>query len=271
MQKDNLGTRMKLYEGVEAQRRLMPLLPICARLDGKCFSSFTRGLKRPYDERMSRIMVETTRALMVETCALLGYTQSDEISLFWYSDNLKSQVYFDGRIQKMVGDLAAFASLVFNELLVKHLPEKVGKRARFDARVWNVPNLQEAANTFLWRELDATKNSISMAASHYYSHRELQNKHSGDMQEMLHAKGVNWNTYPLFFKRGTFLQRHSVTKPFTVEELECLPEKHEARKNPDLVIKRHVVEVMYMPPFSKVINRVDVLLGASPFTDSEDK
>jgi tRNA(His) 5'-end guanylyltransferase len=214
-------------------------------------------------------MVETTRALMTETCALLGYTQSDEISLCWYSDSLKSQVYFDGRVQKMVGDLAAFASLVFNELLVDGLPEKAGQRARFDARVWTVPNLQEVANTFLWRELDATKNSVSMAASHYYSHRELQNKHGGEMQDMLHAKGINWNDYPAFFKRGTFLQRRLVAKPFTSEELERLPEKHEARRNPDLVVERQVVVEVDMPPFSKVTNRVDVLLGALPLTDED--
>lgn len=30
--KDDLGDRMKLYEGMEAGRRLMPLLPAMARL-----------------------------------------------------------------------------------------------------------------------------------------------------------------------------------------------------------------------------------------------
>lgn len=263
-----IGMRMKMYEGVEAQRRLMPLLPMCARLDGKCFSGFTRGLLRPYDERLTRVMQETTQALMEETVAFLGYTQSDEISLFWYCDTFRSQVYFDGRIQKMVGDLAAFASLVFNELLVTLLPEKAGQRARFDARVWNVPTVAEVANTFLWRERDATKNSVSMAARHYYSHNELHRKSGSDMQEMLFAKGVNWNDYPASFKRGTFFQRREVCRPFTVDEIEVLPERHEARRNPDLVVTRHEVQKLDMPPFDAVTNRVDVLLGASPVVDS---
>ena len=36
-----LGDRMKAYEAVEAQRRVDSNLPVCARIDDKCFSSFT--------------------------------------------------------------------------------------------------------------------------------------------------------------------------------------------------------------------------------------
>ena len=50
---DALGDRMKGYEMVEAGRRFMPLLPVIARSDGKCFSKFTKVLARPFDERLS--------------------------------------------------------------------------------------------------------------------------------------------------------------------------------------------------------------------------
>ena len=66
---DPFSTRMKLYEGKEAQRRFIPLLPIVVRLDGKTFSKFTRGLKRPYDERLSQLMIDTMRYLAQETNA----------------------------------------------------------------------------------------------------------------------------------------------------------------------------------------------------------
>ena len=79
--KDSFGDRMKMYEGIEASRILMPGLPICVRLDGRAFHTFTRGLNRPYDERLSRMMIETTKRLVEDTHALIGYTQSDEISL----------------------------------------------------------------------------------------------------------------------------------------------------------------------------------------------
>ena len=50
-------------------------------------------------------------------------------------------------------------SVFFNRELPKYLPEKVDKMPRFDCRVYNVPTLDEAVNSFLWREQDATKNS----------------------------------------------------------------------------------------------------------------
>lgn len=271
-EKDQFGDRMKLYEGMEAQRRLMPRLPVVIRLDGKCFSKFTKGLKRPYDERMSRLMVETTKALVAETNALMGYTQSDEISLVLYSDSEKSQIYYDGRIQKMVGDLAAFATGVFNRLLPFYIPEKVSSDPlvfpRFDCRVWNVPDKVEAVNSILWREQDATKNSISMAARSVYSHKQVDGKKGCEKQEMLFAKGINWNDYPAFFKRGSFIQKRVVKKKFTTEEMKKLPPKHEARVNPDLTVERTVIEEVDMPKFSSVLNRVEVVFeGATPIVE----
>jgi tRNA(His) 5'-end guanylyltransferase len=90
---------MKEYESAEAGRRLLPLLPVCARIDGNGFSRFTQHLARPFDARLSRLMVDTTRALVEETQALAGYTQSDEISLLWYSADPKTLVFLDRRVQ----------------------------------------------------------------------------------------------------------------------------------------------------------------------------
>src|SRR5215212_3282844 len=96
---DGLGDRMKRYESAEAGRRLMPLLPAVARLDGRAFHAFVKGLTRPFDERLSR--------LMIETVASVGYTQSDEITLAWVPAGTDGQVFFDGRVQKMNSVLAA--------------------------------------------------------------------------------------------------------------------------------------------------------------------
>lgn len=259
MQKDTLGDRMKLFEMMEAGRRFMPFLPVIARIDGRSFSNFTRGLGRPYDKRLSDLMIATTKYLVSETGATCGYTQSDEISLSWLSSTSECQIFFDGRITKMTSTLAALASVYFNKFLPKYLPEKQDQMPTFDARVWNVPNEQEGANAFLWRELDATKNAISMAAQHYYSHNELMNKNSSEKQEMLFQKGVNFNDYPSFFKRGTFIQKKTVVRKFTTTELDKLPEKHEARKNPNLEIERTDYLILDMPPFGKVKNRPQVI------------
>lgn len=264
MSKDDMGDRLKDLEQMEAGRKLIPTLPVCVRIDGKGFSRWTKGLQRPYDEHMSNLMIATTKALAEETNASISYTQSDEISLVLYSDDYKKEIFFDGKIQKLVSVIASMATGYFNLLRPQFIPEKT-EVAFFDCRVWNVPNLTEATNTILWREFDATKNSISMAARHYYSHNQLQDKNGSEMQEMLFAKGVNWNDYPNFFKRGSYIRRITKMIKFSTEEINRLPEQHEARKNPDLMIERSVIEIIDLPPLSKVENRIDVLFfGAEP-------
>lgn len=262
---DEFGDRMKMYEGVEAQRKLMSLLPIVARIDGRSFSTFTQGLERPYCERLSQLMVNTTKHLVQEAGACIGYTQSDEISLIIQQPNFDSQVYFGGRIQKIVSQLAAQASVYFNRHLNDFLPEKSGLAPTFDSRVWNVPNQDEAANVILWRELDATKNSVSMATRAHYSHKAMDGMGRADMMDMLHSKGVNWNDYPAFFKRGTFIQRRVTSRKFTGPELAKLPPGHNAHKNPGLMVERTDYIHIDMPPFGKVVNRVGVIFnGESP-------
>ena len=128
-----------------------------------------------------------------------------------------------------------------------------------------MPTREEAINTLLWRERDASKNSLSMAARHYYPHAALDGLRGPELHERLHEAGVNWNDYPAVFKRGTFVRRESVRRPFDADELESLPAQHEARRNPELVIERTVVQAIEMPPFDKVSNRIAVVFdGASP-------
>ncbi len=266
---DAFGDRMKMFEQAEAGRRFMPLLPVLARLDGKGFSKFTKGMDRPYDVRLSNLMIDTTAHLVKETNACCGYTQSDEITLAWYSDDINSQIFFDGKIQKMVSVLASMCSVYFNS----HLPDMFDARdiehrvgtAVFDCRCWQVPSLVEGANAFLWREYDATKNSISMAASSVYSHKQLDGKNGSEKQELLHQKGINWNDYPSFFKRGSYIQRRVIKSKLRPEDLESLPEKHHARLNPDLEIERSEIKRIDMPRFSSVFNRADVIFrGEEP-------
>lgn len=266
---DDLGDRMKEYEMAEAGRRCMPRLPILARIDGRGFSRFTSDLERPYDRRLSDLMVETVKFLVRETNAVCGYTQSDEISLCWYSSSLESQVVFDGRISKLTSVLAALTTVYFNRRLPEFLPPQYAERMpHFDARVWNVPNLDEAANTFLWREFDATKNSISMAARAHFSHKQIDGKHGGEMQAMLRDKGVEWSEYPAFFKRGTYIQRRKTVRRFTTDELDKLPPRHAAHTNPDLVVERTDYVALDMPPLNTVKNRVEALFeGAEPQVD----
>lgn len=272
---DSLGDRMKELEGRESNRNLIPLLPAMARLDGRAFHTFTKGMGRPYDERMTYLMVETTKSLVAETNAVCGYTQSDEISLAWFSSHYDSQIFFDGRIMKMTSILASMATLYFNRNIKYCFDDPMlyeEQYPMFDCRVWNVPNIEEGANTFLWREKDATRNSIQMAAQSQYSHKQLMNKDCSELQEMLWQKGINWNDYPDRFKKGTYIQRKKIKRKFTCDELEKLPKHHDVFKNPELEVERTDYVQLNMPPLSKVVNRAEVLFyGAEPKVIKDDQ
>lgn len=267
---NGLGERMKFYESQfgENLAYLMPMVPAIIRLDGRAFHSFTKGLDRPFDAGLIQLMVETTKHLVEETNAVLGYTQSDEISLVLYQQEYQSQLYFDGRVSKINSLLASSCSLFFNAKLAEYLPSKVGIQPQFDCRCFSVPNKEEAINAIIWREQDATRNSVQMLGQSKFSHRELQNKNCNEIQEMLfQTHSINWNDLPAQLKRGTYLQRRSVERPFTTEELEKLPPRHEARAKPELSIVRREIAVVDMPILTSVVNKEEVFFdGALPQT-----
>ncbi len=260
---DDFGDRMKRYEGRESDRTFMPFLPTLARLDGRSFHTFCRGLEKPYDENFHSLMVEVTRFLMQEAVPLAGYTQSDEISLVWTS-TAESQAFFNGRAQKMTSILAALASVEFNRLLPQYLPKKAHLRPVFDCRVWQVPTREEAANTFLWRENDASRNSVLAAGQAVFSHKELQGLGTKKVQEKLfQERNINWNDYPAWAKRGSWFRRRWQSRPFTTEDLEKLPPKHHARTNPHLFVGGTTVVREDMPRFGSVNNRAAVIFDAA--------
>lgn len=224
---DAFGDRMKSYEQATTARVAFKGQPIIARLDGKSFHTFTKGLKRPYDERLSRLMVDITKTLVDRFGATCGYTQSDEITLVWFIQVGAKQEYpFNGRFQKFDSVLASMASAYMNKHMASYLPEKVDTMPVFDCRTFVVPTPREACNAILWRQQDATKNAISMAAQSVFSHKQLQGKSGPEMQEMLFWKGINFNDYPYFFKRGTFVRRVKEARVLTEEQLLQIPEQY---------------------------------------------
>lgn len=268
--RDTIGNRMKRYEFRHSSDRLLDHVPAIARMDGKSFHTFTRGFDRPFDSSFSNLMIQVTKLLVHDTGASAGYTQSDEISLIWEQASIESQLFFDGRVSKMVSILAATTSVAFNALLWECMPSKFAEMPVFDARVFSVPNHQEAIRYLQWREADATRNSITMAAQSVYSHRELFKKSSSQKQEMLFQKGINWNQYPASFRRGTYWIRRKITRSYSEEELASLPPRHEAHVNPGLVVERNEIWRPEMPPLRRVANAAQVVFGGeSPIGKSE--
>jgi len=205
---DDLGDRMKSYESGATPARFMKTVPVIVRLDGKGFHNWTKGLERPYDENLYDLMEQVTEYLCQETGAVMGYTQSDEISLIFYNEDIFSQIYFDGKRDKINSILAASCSVQFNKLVAKFLPNKVETIGLFDCRSFHVPNKCEAVNYLVWREQDATRNSIQMAGRAQFSHAQLNNLNCNQIQEKLfQEKSINWNDYPARFKRGCYIQK----------------------------------------------------------------
>lgn len=256
-----IGDRCKEYEELTGSK-LIRKLPTFARLDGRSFHSFTKGMKRPFDESFQKCMVETARALVEEFHPLICYTQSDEITMYWhFEDDISetTKMNFNGRIQKLVSVLAGFASSKFTQLVASvktnsKFADRVSKNPCFDCRVWQVPTKGDALEVFLWREDDATKNSITMAAQSVYSHKELHGKNSSDKQEMLFQKGINWNDYPSHFKRGIFLKRQNYTKETTIEKYEKIPLKKRPKEM--VVTRSHVIE-LDLGPIRQNLNFLD--------------
>jgi tRNA(His) 5'-end guanylyltransferase len=224
---DPLGDRLKAVEQVEAGRRCDRTKPLMARLDGKAFHTFTRGLERPYDVRLSTLMIDTARYLVEQTHAKLSYTQSDEISLHWtIPDPTSGETFlFSGKYQKMASVLAGMASAFFTKELAARIPEKAHLLGVFDCRVWNVEDMNEVYLNYLWRQQDAVKNSISMAAQACFSHKTLHGVGSEEKKQKLRDIGHPWEAEPEFFKWGSFAARRSFAAPLTPEQLNKIPEK----------------------------------------------
>lgn len=267
----DLAYRMREYEDIEAGRRFMRRLPVCVRVDGKRFSLFTADLNKPFDERFSTCMVETTKYLVTELHAIIGYCQSDEITLIFYVDNPDGSILFDGRISKLTSVVASMASVAFFKNLLVHLPEKTAGYPVFDGRAWAVPSKEEAVNVLIHREMDCGRNSVSIAANHKFSHSQLTGKSSKEKQEMLfQGHGINWNDYPDRFKRGTYVRRVPVLRKLSCEERERIPERW--RLEEDALVNRTETVVLTMPPLAKIVNKVAVIFdGAQPeLQDSKD-
>lgn len=211
MKKDEFGNRMKAYE--KSYRQKLPKrLPVLLRIDGKAFHTYTRGMKKPFDEDLNAAMWETMKYLCENIMgAKVGYHQSDEISILVTNyDKLTTETWFDNNVQKIVSVATSLATAKFNQVMQKKYPEK--ELALFDCRVWVLPH-DEVNNYFLWRQQDATKNSISMVAQAHFSPKQLHKKNGADKQDMLMLeKGINWNNLPTWQKRGACVKKENFKK-----------------------------------------------------------
>lgn len=206
----SLGDRMKGYEAV-AKTVLPARTYAVLRADGRAFHSLLRHAAKPFDFDFMADMDATAVALCMEIQgAALGYVQSDEISVLVCDfSGPNSQPWFGGEVQKQVSIAAATASVVFSGER-RNRPNGFRWPGTFDARVFTLPNAVEVGNYFLWRQRDAIRNSIAMAAQAKFPHKQLHRVDTTRMRQMLlDEHGIDWDAYPDGAKRGRVVVKAS--------------------------------------------------------------
>lgn len=233
MKNDDFGDRMKAYESAFTSMKLDPTQFMCVRIDGRGFSKYTRPFTKPFDGRVTNAMVTTTKALVKETHASVGYTQSDEITLIYAPT--EGERIFGGKVSKINSVFASMATAHFNH----HITGADDRHAYFDCRVWQVPTDVEASNVLLWRVQDARKNSISSYFRWNVGHAEMQNLNGEQMKNLLSLRDNDWEDLLNVWKYGTYVKPVIRETFLDQEELERIPE----HKRPvDLKVKRTRVE-----------------------------
>ena len=162
---------------------------------------------------------------------VFGYTQSDEITLVLTDyATIKTDAWFGYNVQKMASISASMATMEFNRLFHQEFEDTILEcdperdditiilerldtlmkkqfKACFDARCFSIP-VDEVCNCLIWRQQDATRNSIEAVGQANFSHRQLMGKSCNEIQDMLFKeKGINWNDLPTDCKRGSACYR----------------------------------------------------------------
>ena len=224
---DALGARMKeQYENrtrYSIPRRTYTII----RLDGKAFHTYTRDCEKPFDKGLIKDFNDAALNVVSQIQgAQFAYVQSDEISILLTDfEDIGTQAWFDGNIQKMASISASLMTAEFNKLRhdrqVKYSLENNidfaesdrWKLAHFDSRVFTIPDRIEVMNYFIWRNQDCARNSSNMVAQSLYSHKELQGKSQSQVHDMLMEKGINWAEYDESLKNGRLIMKESFHIP----------------------------------------------------------
>jgi tRNA(His) guanylyltransferase len=241
---DDIGDRFKAYEACwdfSLPRRM----PMVIRVDGRAFHGIK--LEKPFDVAFFDAMSETAIALCKAIQgSVLAYFQSDEISILARDDMAPNTEAWAGkRLSKVVSLSAAIATAAFN----RASEGRYGQR-QFDSRAFVLPDLSEVTNYLIWRQQDATRNSVSMSAHAAFSHKSLHGVNSNAMIDRLREAGKPWEETPTHFKRGAVCRPVKVFKP--IEYLDnAVVERREwqiDREPPVFTADRAYIEALYRMP-----------------------
>lgn len=216
-----LNEELQEYES-KSKIHLTKKVPVFIRVDGKAFKTFTKGFKKPYDELLSKTMMQTMQAMCeeIQGC-VFGYTASDEITIIltdYHKWNSEPWLNYDA--QKMSSEAASIATEAFNRFFnenrkVLRSPKNADEisiyeayeractiGARFEARCFNVPE-DRVCEMIFWRQNNHRRNVIQSIGRLYFSRKELLGKCNDEVLDMLYEKEhIVWNNLPVVYRIG---------------------------------------------------------------------
>lgn len=198
----DLETRMRALEWFHSLA-VLPGAWTIIRVDGRGFSRFTeQRFDKPFDARFSAVMVDTAQALLTELNGRYAYTESDEISVVLDP----SFELFGREVEKLVSLSASIASAAFTHA--------IGEPACFDSRIWMGTSEDDVADYLSWRQADAARCALNgwcywtlrkEGESQRQATRTLDRATVSAKNELLFARGINFNELPTWQRRGVGL------------------------------------------------------------------
>ncbi|MBE1533043.1 tRNA(His) guanylyltransferase Thg1 family protein [Actinomadura algeriensis] len=202
MRNDDLETRMRARERFHSLT-LHPGAWAIVRVDGRAFSKYTETrFDKPFDPRFSALMAGAAEALLTELGARYAYTESDEISVVFDP----SYEMFGREVEKLVSLSAGIATAAFTHA--------AGEPAVFDSRVWTGTGLDDVVDYLSWRQADAARCALNgwvywtlrnEGRGPKQATREMYRTSVSEKNELLFARGINYNDVPAWQRRGVGL------------------------------------------------------------------
>ncbi len=174
---------------------------------------------------------------------VFGYTQSDELNLLFRRD----ESLFGRKLRKLLSVLAGEASAKFSL--------EMGRLGAFDARISQLPSVDDVVDYFRWRTEDAHRNALNghsywllrnQGLDDHAATSKLRGVSVAERNELLFRAGINFNDLPAWERRGIAVQwrdeTHEGKNPKTGETVTST--KRVAFVNYDLPMKTELEEMV---------------------------